>query len=72
MIAHVNGRIVEKFGSSLIVDVHGVGYEVVVSTGDYERAQLDTEVKFYTYHHLREQAEELFGFSSLAAKNLFE
>lgn len=72
MIAHVNGRIVEKFGSSLIVDVHGVGYEVVVSTGDYERAQLDTEVKFYTYHHLREQAEELFGFSSLAAKKLFE
>ena len=72
MIAHVNGRIVEKFGSSLIIDVHGVGYEVAVSAGDYERAQLDIEVKFYTYHHLREQAEELFGFSSLAAKKLFE
>lgn len=72
MIAHVNGRIVEKFGSSLIVDVGGVGYEVTVSAGDYERAQLDTEIKFYTYHHLREQAEELFGFSSLAAKKLFE
>ena len=28
--------------------------------------------KFYTYHHVREQAEELFGFSSLAAKKMFE
>ena len=33
---------------------------------------LDQEVKFYTYHHVREQSEELFGFSSLAAKKLFE
>lgn len=72
MIAHVSGKIVEKFGNALIVDVHGVGYEIQVSLGDFESAQLDSETKFYTYHHVREQAEELFGFSSLAAKKLFE
>ncbi len=72
MIAHVEGTVVEKFASSLIVDVHGVGYEVQVSLGDFEAAQLDTKTKFYTYHHVREQSEELFGFSSLAAKKLFE
>lgn len=72
MIAHVNGVVVEKFASSVIVDVHGVGYEVQVPAGDFDAAQLDTETKFYTYHHVREQAEELFGFSSLAAKRLFE
>lgn len=72
MIAHVNGVVVEKFASSVIVDVHGVGYEVQVPAGDFDVAQLDTETKFYTYHHVREQAEELFGFSSLAAKKLFE
>ena len=72
MIAHVNGGVVEKFASSVIVDVHGVGYEVQVPAGDFDAAQLDTETKFYTYHHVREQAEELFGFSSLAAKKLFE
>lgn len=72
MIAHISGDIVEKFGNSIIVDVHGVGYEIQVALGDYEQAGMNESIKFYTYHHVREQAEELFGFSSLAAKKLFE
>jgi len=72
MIAHVLGLVAEKFNSSVIVDVHGVGYEVAVAAGDYEHALLGEQVKFYTYHHIREQSQELFGFSSLAAKKLFE
>ena len=55
-----------------MIDVHGVGYEVSVSAGDFEVVALGQDAKFYTYHHVREQAEELFGFSSLAAKKLFE
>jgi Holliday junction DNA helicase RuvA len=72
MIAHVSGVVAEKFGSSVIVDVHGIGYEVAVAAGDYERALLNEPVKFHTYHHIREQSQELFGFTSLAAKKLFE
>lgn len=72
MIAHVSGVVAEKFGGSVIVDVHGVGYEVQVPLGDYEKALLHEDVKFYTYHHIREQSQDLFGFSSLAAKKLFE
>ena len=72
MIAHVFGKVAEKFNSSLVIDVHGVGYEISVATNDFDAVVLDQEVKFYTYHHVREQAEELFGFSSLAAKKLFE
>lgn len=72
MIAHLSGVIAEKFGGSVIIDVHGVGYEVAVPTGDFDSVTLGEDVKLYTYHHVREQAEELFGFSSLAAKKLFE
>lgn len=72
MIAHVSGVVAEKFSSAVIVDVQGVGYEVAVSLSDYELATLNEPIKFYTYHHVREQAEELFGFSSLAAKKIFE
>jgi len=72
MIAHVSGIVAEKFNSSVIVDVHGVGYEVAVALGDFERALLNEPVKFHTYHHIREQSQELFGFTSLAAKKLFE
>ncbi len=72
MIAHVQGTVAEKFNSSIIVDVHGVGYEISVALGDYEHALLNEPVKFYTHHHIREQSQELFGFTSLAAKKLFE
>lgn len=73
MIAHLSGTIAEKFGAgSVVIDVHGVGYEVSVAAGDFEAVSLGQDAKFYTYHHVREQAEELFGFSSLAAKKLFE
>jgi holliday junction DNA helicase RuvA len=72
MIAHVVGKVAEKFNSSVIVDVHGVGYEVSVAQGDFEHAVLNEEVKFYTHHHIREQSQELFGFTTLAAKKLFE
>ena len=72
MIAHVSGVVAEKFNSSIIVDVHGVGYEISVALGDFERTLLNEPVKFYTYHHIREQSQELFGFSNLAAKKLFE
>ena len=72
MIAHVEGTIAEKFGNALIVDVGGVGYEVTVTLADFDAFMLNQRAKLYTYHHIREQAEELFGFSSLTAKKLFE
>ena len=72
MIAHVHGKVAEKFASAIIVDVAGVGYEVQVALGEFENANLDADVKFYTYHQVSENAENLYGFSTLAAKKLFE
>ena len=72
MIAHIRGIVTEKFGRSVIVDVGGVGYEVTLSQMDFDGCGLEDEIKVYTYHHVREQSEELFGFSNLAGKKLFE
>ncbi len=72
MIAHIFGKLAEKFDNSVIVDVNGVGYELMLTSLDYESSNLGDEIKFYTYHNIRENAEELYGFSSLAAKKLFE
>ena len=72
MIAHVKGQIAEKFNNAVIVDVNGIGYEVTLTALDYDNVKLGDEIKFYTYHSIRENAEELYGFSSLAAKKLFE
>lgn len=71
MIAHVSGEVVEKFDNTLIIDVGGLGYEVLVSGGDFDAAMLHDQVKLYTHDHLRENAHDLFGFTSLAAKKLF-
>lgn len=72
MIAHVVGTVAEKFAGAVIVDVSGVGYEVQVALGDFEAIHLEEKVKLYTFHHVSENAENLYGFSSLAAKKLFE
>lgn len=72
MIAHIFGKVAEKFNSSVIVDVNGVGYEIQLTAGDFDSVEIDSEVKFFTYHHIREQSQELYGFSSLVAKKLFE
>ena len=56
----------------MIVDVSGVGYEIIVPAGEFERAVLNEQIKFYTYHNITDRSQELFGFSSLAAKKLFE
>lgn len=72
MIAHIKGIVEEKFKNAVIVDVAGVGYEVQVPEQDFDSSSLGESVKFFTYHHVREQSQELFGFSSLMAKKLFE
>ena len=72
MIAHLKGEIAEKFGNSLIIDVNGVGYEMMVPTPDFESVNLGEEHKFFTYHAVRENSEELYGFLTLTAKKIFE
>lgn len=73
MIAHVYGEVSDKVSPvSLVVDVGGVGYAVQVALTDFDSAQIGQPIKLYTYHYIREQAQELFGFSQLAAKRLFE
>lgn len=72
MIAHVKGEIAEKFENSAIVDVNGVGYEIALTALDFDAITVGETQKFYTYHSVRENGEDLYGFSSLAAKKLFE
>ena len=66
------GEIAEKFANSVIIDVQGVGYEISLTSPDYDALNLNDTVKVYTYHHVREQSEELFGFTALEGKKLFE
>jgi Holliday junction DNA helicase RuvA len=71
MIATLQGQISEKFDGSLILDVGGVGYELFVTTDDWGAAKLGSSAKFYVHEQVREDAYNLYGFTTIAAKQLY-
>ncbi len=72
MIATLTGTISEKLLDQIVLDVGGVGYGLQVTAEDYGRLHTGEQAKLYVYEHVREQSFDLFGFSNLSAKSLFE
>jgi len=72
MIASLRGLIEKQADGSVIVDVAGVGYGLSVTAEDYGKLYADKEAKLYVHEHVREQSYDLFGFSELGTKKLFE
>ncbi len=72
MIAYLDGVVAVKELDSIVLDVQGVGYGVVVSMNDYVNMVQDSNVKLFIYEHIREDAHDLYGFTRLASKQLFE
>lgn len=72
MIATLQGEVAEKLLDSIVLDVHGVGYGVIISQPDMESSLKGEVIKLYIYEHIREQAHDLFGFREITAKHLFE
>jgi Holliday junction DNA helicase RuvA len=72
MIATLQGTVSEKIGDVLIVDVAGVGYGLFVTSEDFGALEVGQTAKLYTYEHIREQSHDLFGFTKLETKVLFE
>ena len=72
MIATLNGIIAEKISETVVLDVAGVGYGLLVTAEDYGRLAVAERAKVYVYEHIRENSHDLYGFISLDTKQLFE
>lgn len=73
MIVSLHGTLVDKTPSVATLDVHGVGYEVFISLGTYDRLPATgSACRLLTYHHIREDAQILFGFVQAEEKRMFE
>ncbi len=72
MISTLTGVVSEKLDELVVVDVQGVGYGLIVTSVDHGRSATGKSTKFYVYEHIRENAHDLYGFSELDAKKLFE
>ncbi|HLR41325.1 MAG TPA: Holliday junction branch migration protein RuvA [Virgibacillus sp.] len=71
MIAYIKGNLTYILDDSVIVDVQGVGYEIICANPFAFQASLNKEVKIYTYHHVRDDAQLLYGFKNEDEKYLF-
>jgi Holliday junction DNA helicase RuvA len=73
MIGRLKGQIAECQGDSLLVEVQGVGYEVYPPSRSLVefRSHLGESIVLWIYTHVREEALQLFGFSTRDEKDLF-
>lgn len=73
MIGSLRGRLLHRAEGDVVVEVAGVGYVVVVAPGTAATVgALGDEVFLWTHHHLREDAETLYGFATRDALVAFE
>ncbi len=73
MIAYLEGKLVEKNPTELILDVNGVGYSVRIPLSSYDRLGDEGSVtRILTYQYVREDALQLYGFATEPEKDLFE
>ena len=72
MIGSLRGKLASKQASQIIVDCHGVGYEVETPMSTFlELPGLGEEISLHTHLVVREDAQILFGFRSLEERGLF-
>lgn len=73
MIARLNGTILEKHPNRLVVDVNGVGYDVLVPLSTfYDLGDAGARVALRVHTHVREDVIALYGFASALEQDLFE
>ncbi|MBC7451535.1 MAG: Holliday junction branch migration protein RuvA [Cytophagales bacterium] len=71
MIAYIEGKLVQKDPTYVIVDVQGVGYMIRVSLHTYSVLKDLDKAKVYTFLHIKEDAHTLFGFADELEKEMF-
>lgn len=72
MIAQLRGKIISRKPTQIILDVNGVGYEVNITTNTFESLNEDKETSIYTYLSVKEDSLTLYGFATLAEKEMFK
>lgn len=72
MITYLDGTLREVWPTQVVVEVHGVGYEVLIPLSSYDRLpQPGQPVRLLTHLQVREDAHVLFGFASSEERDLF-
>lgn len=71
MITHIQGKLVEKNPTDVVIDCNGVGYMLNISLHTYSQIPDQENLKLYTHLQIREDAHTLYGFASTSERELF-
>ena len=72
MIGHLKGKIISKSPPEVLLEVQGIGYEVLCPMSTiYELDNLSDDVLLFTHLSIKEDAHTLFGFITKDEKNVF-
>lgn len=72
MYSYIIGKLTEKVENTIVVETNGIGYEIMASQSTIENiGNIGDVVKVYTYLLVREDEMSLYGFSSVAEKQMF-
>lgn len=71
MIHHLNGKLVEKNPTYVIVECNGVGYFLNISLHTFSLLPSDENIKIYTHLQVKEDSHTLFGFMEKAEREIF-
>jgi Holliday junction DNA helicase RuvA len=71
MIAQLNGKLIEKNPTELVIDCGGVGYDVKISLNTYTTIGTSEAIRVYTKLIVREDAQILYGFASKEEREMF-
>ncbi|WP_348797642.1 Holliday junction branch migration protein RuvA [Flavobacterium adhaerens] len=72
MIAHLQGKLVEKTPTEVVIDCNGVGYHVNISLHTYSLLPEADFIKLFTYLQIKEDAHTLFGFVEKSEREIFK
>jgi Holliday junction DNA helicase RuvA len=71
MIAFVKGKLVHKDATHVVIDVNGIGYHIYISLATYSKIKNEESCMLYTYFHVKEDIQALYGFLSETDKRFF-
>ncbi|MFC6876370.1 Holliday junction branch migration protein RuvA [Flavobacterium myungsuense] len=72
MIAHLQGKLIEKTPTEVIIDCGGVGYHVNISLHTYSLIPQTDTIKLFTYLQIKEDSHTLFGFVEKSEREIFK
>jgi Holliday junction DNA helicase RuvA len=72
MFACISGKLVQKEPTAVVIDANGIGYLINIPLSTYSALPAPGQnAKLLIYHHVREDIQALYGFSTKEEKDLF-